>query len=186
MSGLTLLQRYYAINQKLNEYLESKNVKCPIIKYGIDVAILKTRFRDQKEFTYPYMQTYIRQLTPHYWTSENAGILTEFEYQLSFFTSPDDEFINDTLHFVPFEAAKNALSDITVGLLETVDDDGKETTIADLLSMQIHYEFEMRTGSPVPAAFLIAKFRAVCGYALDVPDATLATDIDDAVTYTQD
>lgn len=184
MAGLTLMQRYYGINKALNDYLKSRAIDCPVIKYGIDPATIKAQSNAQTGFKYPYFQSYIRPVNPQAWTSSDAGTLTQFEYQLSFFTGPQDEFANDADKFIPFDVARNALSDVNIRLLATVDIYGNRTTLADLLDVQHHYEFSMKTGQPVPAAFLIAKMRAVCAYPISIPDATLSTDIDNAITTT--
>lgn len=184
-SGLTLMERYYAINQALNSYLISKSIMCPVIKYGIDPATLKTTWKGRQYDRFPYLQTFISNAKPLAWTSYYNGTLTDFDFQISFFTSPSNEFENDAVFFKPFEAVKNALSNINLNLLQTTDEDGNVTTIADLLSMLFHYEFNMKSGSPVPSAFLICKMRAVCGYGqeLEEADPTLSTDLDEAIEY---
>lgn len=187
-AGLTLIQRYYKINEALNNYLKVRgtalNFTCPVIKYGIDRATLKSETKSQAD-KYPYIQTYVMNVSPVAWTSYESGILTDFEYQLSFFTSPRNEFMNDTDYFIPFDVAKNALSDINLQLLKTTDQLGNVTTLADLQDVKFHYEFEMKSGSPVPSAFLIAKMRAVCGYVIDpgYAPATMSTNLDNAIKY---
>lgn len=183
--SLTLLQRYYAINRALNAYLVAQGVNCPIIKHGIDPATLKATSKAQTT-VYPYMQSFLLNPKPTAWTSQTSGILTTFEYQLSFFTAPQDEFANDATLFTPFEVAKNALSDVNAKVLTVTGYAGAETTLADLLDIKHHYEFEMKSGSPRPAAFMIARMRAVCGYAKAVPEAELSTDIEGAITIGQE
>jgi hypothetical protein len=187
-SGLTLMERYYAINQALNSYLISKEIFCPVIKYGIDPATFKPTWKNQQYDRFPYLQTYISNVDSLPWTSYYVGTLTTFDFQISFFTSPKTEFENDAVFFKPFEAVKNGLANINLNLLQTTAEDGKVTTLADILSMKHHYEFEMKSGSPVPSAFLICKMRAVCGYGDDLsePFPTLATDLDDAIVITNE
>jgi hypothetical protein len=184
-SGLTLMERYYAINQAINAYLISKNIFCPVIKYGIDPATLKQTWKGQVYDNFPYFQTFISNVRPLAWTSYYSGTLTDFDYQINFFTSPTDETVNDSVFFKPFEAIKNGLSNINLNLLQTTDEDENITTIADLQSMMYHYEFNMKSGSPVPSAFLICKMRAVCGYGQDLaePDPTISTDIDHSIDF---
>lgn len=184
-SGLTLMERYYAINQAINAYLISKNIFCPVIKYGIDPGTLKAKWNGQQYDTFPYLQTYISNVRPLAWTSYPSGTLTDFDFQISFFTSPADETINDSVFFKPFEAVKNGLANINLNLLQTTDQDGNITTIADIKSLLFHYEFNMKSGSPVPSAFVIYKMRAVCGYGEDLaePDPTISTDLDQAITF---
>lgn len=184
-SGLTLMERYYAINQAINSYLVSKNIFCPVIKYGIDPATIKPTWKNTQYDRFPYIQTFISNVRPVAWTSYFKGTLTDFDFQISFFTSPTDETINDSVFFKPFEAVKNALSNINLKLLQTVDQAGNITTIADLRSMVYHKDFYMKSGSPVPSAFLICKMRAVCGYGNDLaePDPTISTDIDNSINF---
>lgn len=180
----TLLERYYGINRALNEYLVSRSITCPILKYGIDAAALKTATKSQI-VKYPYMQSYLMNPRPAAWTSEESGIMTEFEYQLNFYTAPTDEFSNDAGLYTPFEVAKNALSDVNARVLAIPGYAGGETTWADLLDIKHSYDFAMKSGNPVPAAFMIARFRAVCAYAKDVPEAGPTTDLDDAITINE-
>lgn len=185
VSGLTLMERYYAINQALNSYLISKDIFCPVIKYGIDPATLKAEWKGQAYDRFPYIQTFISNVKAQQWTSYAGGTLTEWDFQVSFFSSPTgQEFANDAVFFRPFEAVKNGLSNINLNLLQTISNDGKITTIADIYEpIRFHYEFEMKSGSPVPSAFMICKMRAVCGYGenLAEPDPTLSTDLDNAI-----
>ncbi len=183
-SGLTLMERYYAINQALNSYLVSLDLNCPVIKYGVDLATLKRSWKGQQYDRYPYIQTYISNVKAQQWTSYQGGTLTEWDFQASFFSSPKTEFENDALYFKPFEAIKNGLSNIRLNLLQTVSNDGKITTLADIYEpIRFHYEFEMKSGSPVPSAFMICKMRAVCGYGMNLaePDPTISTDLDSAI-----
>lgn len=185
-SGLTLMERYYAINQALNAYLVSLDLNCPVIKYGIDPATLKRTWKGQAYERYPYIQTYITNVKAQQWTSYQGGTLTEWDFQVSFFSSPKTEFENDAVYFRPFEAVKNGLSNIRLNLLQTTGEDGKVTTLADIFDpVRFHYEFEMKSGSPVPSAFAIFKMRAVCGYGQNLaePDTTLSTDLDNAINY---
>jgi hypothetical protein len=179
------MQRYYAINQALEAYLVSKSIICPVIKYGIDPATLKTNWKGQQYDRFPYIQTFISNVKEVSWTSYFVGALTDFDFQVSFFTSPRTEFENDSEYFKPFDAVKNALSNVNLNLLQTTSEDGKITTIADLVSKLYHYEFEMKSGAPVPAAFMICKMRAVCGYGDDLaePDPTLSTDLSEAIEF---
>jgi len=179
MSGLTLLQRYYAMNAALDKYLSDQQTNCPVIKYGIDPATLKTTFKDTRDSVFPYIQTHISNVRPVAWTSLDSGIMTEFDYQLSFFTSPADETVNDAAYFIPFEVARIGLTDVNRKVLSTFDTDGNEYTIANILDLKFHYEFEMKTGSPVPAAFLIARMRAVCAYVAEagIVNPTESTDL---------
>ena len=184
MNAMTLMQKYYAINSALNSYLISHGISCPVIKYGVDPATLVDETGPSPFSAYPYIQTYISNVTQQPWTSKEAGLFTTFDFQLSFFTAPDDEFINDADFFIPFEAAKLAFTDINARALQITDESGNSVMIADILSLRHHYEFDLVSGSPVPAAFLIAKMRTVCSYAIETPDATDATNIDEAITIT--
>lgn len=189
MSGLTLHQRYYGINRALSSYLIDKGISCPIIKFGIDPATLKDRSKPQAGFSYPYLQTFILNQKPVAFTSLESGTLTEFDFQVSFFTAPKDEYGNDADYFLPFTAVVNALSDVNLRLLEYYDHGtDKLTTYADLIApLMIEQQFGMKSGQGVPAAFLIAKMRAVCGYAIaPTEEAILSTDLDSAFDPTME
>lgn len=189
MSGLTLQQRYYGINRALSSYLIDKGISCPIIKYGIDPATLKDRSNPSAGFSYPYLQTFIPNQNPVAFTSLDSGTLTEFDFQVSFFTAPEDEFGNDEDYFLPFVAVINALSDVNLRLLDYYDKGTDSlTTYADLVApLMISQEFGIKSGQGVPAAFLIAKMRAVCGYAIaPTEEAILSTDLDSAFDPTME
>jgi hypothetical protein len=160
-----------------------------VIKYGIDPATLKAEWKGQAYNRFPYIQTYISNAKAQQWTTFEAGTLTEWDFQASFFTSPEgQEFANDAVFFRPFEAIKNGLSNRRLNLLQTISNDGKITTIADIYEpIQFHYDFQMKSGSPTPNAFMICKMRAVCGYgeSLAEPDPTLSTNLDEAITITE-
>lgn len=187
MTGMTLLEKYYAINKAIMAWMQGQSVYCPIVKYGIDPAVLKATFADQSLSLYPYFQTFISNVRPVAWTTKEAGILTEFDFQLSFFTSPEDETVNDSSKFTPFEMARIAFTDISLRVLEEIDDDtGESLPYASILSTNFHYEFEMKSGSPVPSAFMLARMRAVCSYPTNViiSDPGLSTDIFDGIEFT--
>lgn len=183
MSGQTLQEKYYAINAALNRYLKSYSVRCPVYKYGIDPATLKNDAKDQTVSRYPYMQTYVNNVRPQSWTKDSGGIYTRFEFQLSFFTSPENELENDMELFKPFDVARMAFSDIEAGALIRLDDGAASgVTIADLLSIREERDFRMVSGAPVPKAVLIAELAAVCGYPVHTPDPGISTDLDNAVS----
>lgn len=186
MTGLTLKQRYYGINAALNSYLVSKGQQCKVLKYGIDRATLKNSTSNQTD-KYPYLQTYVNNAKPVSWTNYENGVLTDFDFQISFFTSPATEFEKDDKLFEPFYIATNALSDARLKLLQTTIG-ANVTTLADLISVRYTEEFGIVSGAPVPSAIFIAKMRAVCGY---VPDPSYvpvgySTNIDQAISYTME
>lgn len=169
---MTLNQKYYAINTAVNNYLSSKGIQCRVIKYGIDPATLKTDSNNNAQVKYPYMQSYINNPKEQPWTSEKLGILTDFEYQLSFFTGVRSEKTNDALFFYPFEVAKNVLGDVALNIL-----DG----IADIKSKEGPYKFDIKSGQAVPSAIMIYRMRAVCSYEAIIPPAGRSTNIDAAI-----
>lgn len=176
MTGQTLIQKYYAINDALQNFLESKNVRCPVIKFGVDPATLKFKLKDQTVNRYPYIQTFIAKARSTAWTSDKSGIYTLFEFQLSFFTSPENEFENDVELYKPFYLAKIALSDIDLGVLKRIDDAATGgVMIANLQRIREENSFSMVSGAPVPKAVLIADFSCVCGYPVDLPGVGLST-----------
>lgn len=178
----TLQQKYYAINAALNTFLKSQGARCPVIKFGVDPATLKTASKDQTVSRYPYMQAFILNPKPNAWTSRDAGIYTRFEYQLSFFTSPENELENDEDFFRPFQLARAAFSDVNFGVLLSVDTvTGKSVRIADVLDIREETSFHMVSGAPVPKAVLIVSMAAMCAYpSINIPDPTISTDIDNA------
>lgn len=176
------MDRYYGINGALGAYLQAQSIACPIIKYGVDPATLKDASKDQAGTSvFPFLRSHISNVRQQAWTSKESGILTEFDFQLSFFTAPPDPALNDTAYWLPFEVANIGLTDISRQVLTRTDG----TTWADILDLKYHYEFEVRTGSPSPAAFVLARMRAVCGYAAQagIADPTISTDLDNAITY---
>jgi len=182
--GLTLKQRYYGINKAIIDYLALNNIDCKVLKYGIDPATLKDQSKDQNVSIYPFIRTHLRNPKPVAWTTKESGTMTEFDFHVSFFTSPEDEFLNDENLFIPFEVVKNAFSDIDLKLFSYTTPNGDQTTIADLLSIIYDEEFFMNSGQPSPANFFIAKMRAVCGYGITTPDSTFLTDLDQIFNFT--
>ena len=47
---MTLYEKYYAINEKLNQFLQGKYSDLKILKYGIDPATLKVDATKLKKF----------------------------------------------------------------------------------------------------------------------------------------
>lgn len=183
-AGMTLMQKYYGINAGLNAFLALKNIACPVIKYGIDPGAIKTRSKDQRESVFPYLQTYISNVRQVAWTTKQSGVLTDFDFQMSFFTAPSVETVNDERLFIPFELARIAFTDITAGALVMTDPaTGEQVPYASILSAQFHYEFEMKSGSPVPSAFMLAKMRSVCAYPSEaaIADPGVSTDIESGI-----
>lgn len=181
----TLQEKYYAINAALNAFLKAKGVRCPVIKYGIDPATLKNNSKDQTNNRYPYFQSFILNPKATAWTSDGGGVYTRFEYQLSFFTSPENEIENDAALFLPFNLARVALSDVNLQVLRRVSG-GESVFIADLLDLQENPDFSMVSGAPVPTGVLLAKFAAVCGYPVHFDGPGISTDLDFALEFTNE
>lgn len=187
MSGQTLEEKYYAINTGIARYLRTQNVRCPLLAFGINAATLKEESKDQTaaKSRFPYLQSYLLSATSQPWTSQASGVYTRFEYQLSFFTAPQVEFENQAALFLPFNLAKMALTDISLGALLSVDSTpGNPVTIADLLRIREDRSFSMISGAPVPKAVLVAEFAAVCAYPVATFDPGISTDLDAAVVIT--
>ena len=182
----TLQEKYYAINAALNAFMKARGVRCPVIKFGVDPATLKASSKDQTDSRYPYFQSFILNPKATAWTSDGGGIYARFEYQLSFFTSPENEFENDAALFLPFNLARMALSDVDQQVLCRVDEDGNKLYIADLLDLQEKTDFSMVSGAPVPTGVLLAKFAAVCGYPVHLPGPGISTDLDFALEITNE
>lgn len=179
---MTLEEKYYAINAALNAWFETQEVRCPVVKFGVDPATLKASVRDQTNSRYPYFQSFLMNPQPQAWTSSAAGVYTRFEYQLSFYTSPDNEFTNDAALWLPFNLARIALSDVSLGVLSVDSNAAVAVTIADLLRVREERSFSMVSGAPVPRGVLIAEMAAVCSYPISTPDPGRSTDLDSAIT----
>lgn len=183
MPGLTLDERYFAINEAINKFLSANSIDCPIFKYGIDPGTLKTNIA-KNEKVYPYAMTSINNVETVSWTSEENGIYTRFEYQVNFFTSPKTEFTNDADLYKPFEWIKLALTDVNKSVLQVFDNvEPKITMLADLLSVRVIPGFKIVSGAILPSKILIAKMAAVCGYPDPVGSVGEATDISGSWDY---
>jgi len=165
---MNIHEKYYAINSAINKYLKSKSVDCPLIKYGIDRASVKANKKDTVENRYPYMQSHISNIQQQSWTAEANGILTKFDYQISFFTAPETEFTNDAKLFYPFELTKNILADTKLNILNN---------IAVIRRTRGHYESNLKSGQGVPSAFIIYSMTAVCTYEAIVPESGGSTEV---------
>lgn len=167
---------YYALNAAIIAYLVSSFIECPLYKYGIDPATLGDN-KNTQGIKYPYLQTFYMNVKQNSRTSKRSGILTNFDYQISFYTSINDETANDEEAFIPFEAVKNSFSDVDLNIFGD---------IASILSMQEVPDFQMRSGMPVPSAVLICKMRAICAYVVSVPDSTISTDLESAISINEE
>jgi len=182
----TITEKYYALNAALNAFLTAQGVNCPVIKFGVDPKTLQAVTKSQTVAPrYPYMQSFIMNPRPSGWTSDAGGIYTRFEYQLSFFTSPETEIQNDTEQWLPYHLARMAFSDISLNVFLRIDENTEQTvTIADLLRLREDPSFSMVSGAPVPKAVMIAEMAAVCAYPVRTPDPGISTDLDIAIAYT--
>lgn len=167
---------YYALNTAIIAYLESNYIDCPLYKYGIDPATLSDN-HNSEGIKYPYLQTFYMNVKQNSRTTKESGILTDFDYQISFFTSINDETANDETAFIPFEFVKNILSDVDLNLFGD---------IASVLSMQEATDFKMKSAMPVPSIVLICKMRTVCAYVIDTPDSTISTDLESAISVSEE
>lgn len=180
MAGQTLQEKYYAINAAVANFLEAKGFNVPVYKYGIDPALLKDDLKTQPK-KYPYFQSHLLPSDPQSWTSQESGIYTRFEYQLSFFTSPRFEYTNGTELWRVFETAKLAFSDIQSDVLRRDPNDPTSSTIADVLSMKVEQNFGVVSGAIVPSGIIIVKMATIVGYPVSIPPVGDATNIDAAV-----
>jgi len=180
----TLIEKYYALNTCLSQFLKSRNAICPVVQFGVDPATIKASSKDQTVNRYSYIQTFILNPKVQSWTSHEGGIYTRFEWQLSFFTSPDNEFENMTELWRPYNLARMALSDISLGAFLSIDPlTGLSVSIADLLNVREELASSMVSGAPVPRAVMIAEMASVCAYPDTVPDPGESTDLDLAISY---
>lgn len=169
---MTLNEKYYAINTKINQYLKGKNISARVYKYGINPSLVKKDRVNTSEVKYPYFQSSIDNKHPQPFTSRENGILMNFDYQLNYYTGPHSEFQNDTKYFWPFEVVANAMGDIALGLI---------WGIANILHVNGPYYFEQKSGQSVPQAVLVYNMQAVCSYEADIEPASEATNIDPAL-----
>lgn len=186
MPGLTLMQRYYGINENLNKFLKTKySISCPILKYGIDVATLKTDTK-KAEKIYPYAMTSVNNITSNAWTSEESGHYTRFTFQVNYFTSPKTEFTNDSELYKSFEFIKLAFTDINKTVLQIVSGTGYEakiTMLADILRVSEMNGFGIISGAVTPNKILLVEMAAVCGYPESIGEPTMATDTKQALVF---
>lgn len=181
---LTLQERYYKINEALNNFFESQSLDCRVLKYGIDPATTKdnTNLQEKK---YPYFQSFLLNPKPQSWTDQQSGTYYEFEYQLSFFTSPRNETEDDIDEMRPFEIARIALCDIDLDLLRIDPDDPSSGTYATVLDVKTPLSFKMVSGAVVPSGVLLVKMAAVVSYPITLPVVGDATNIDNAIVITE-
>lgn len=182
MPGLTLQERYFAINENLNKFLQENYINCPVLKYGIDRATLKSDTK-KAEKIYPYAMTSINNISHNAWTSEESGHYTRFDFQVNFFASPKTEFTNDADLYKPFEWIKLAFTDITKTVLQRIIDEDHIFMLADILSVTDMPGFEVKSGAITPNMILIVKMAAVCSYPASIGGNGLATDISKALEF---
>ena len=149
---MTLIEIYYKLNESLNAALRSQSVSCKVYKYGVNPAMINGASAKQ---SYPYIQTSYSVDFSHSHSTDESGILTDFDYQISFFTSPDSDFSNDSKIINTWEGVKNCVSDIRLN------------AFGDYASLMNHQEidgFSDTSGMTLASKFLICKMRAVCSY----------------------
>jgi hypothetical protein len=172
---MTLEEKYYEINRRLISYLKSIKVDLPVIQAGVNVARIRTGERDQSKAKYPYLQTFVTNIKTQSWTTRMSGILTFFDFHLSFFTAPGSEYKNNAKYFYPFQVAKDAFNDIQIHLLKD---------LATIVSTTGHNETGLKSGQATPAGFMVYKMQAACSYRAIVEQPGKATDIDNAIDIT--
>lgn len=168
---MTMIETYYALNTALSGAMKSHSVACPLYKYGVTPSMINNNQANKKE-SYPYLQTSYSVDRSVSRTSQSSGTVTDFDYQLSFFTSPSSEFSSDKILMDTWEKIKNCVSDVRLAIF---------SKIADLLNHQEVDGFDQSSGMIVASKFLICKMRAVCTYAIDVPGSAVATKYIDSI-----
>ena len=181
MPGLTLEERYYGINENLNKFLKSKYLDCPIYKYGIDPATLKSETKASEKI-YPYAKTALTNINSNAWSSEESGHYTKFDFHVNFFASPKTEFEKDSDLFKPYNFIKLAFTDISKTVLQIVDGDNI-TMLADILRISEMPGFGVISGAVTPSKILIVSMSAVCGYHESIGNAGYATDTKKALVF---
>ena len=171
---MTLYEKYYAINEKLNQFLQGKYSDLKILKYGIDPATLKVD-ANKVEKVYPYAISYITNIKEKAWTSLETGTFTEFDLQISFFTSPQTEFTNDSVIQKAFDLLRVGITDINLKVLENICNLKR---LKDVPSF-----FNIVSGAVVPSRILIAEMQAICSYPESIGQPTLATDTESALSF---
>lgn len=170
---MTLEKKFYEINRRLIAYLRGVGITCPVLKYGIDRAQMVKDRTATDTIKYPYIQTAIAgDVKQNSWTADGGGILTEFDFQMNFFTGPKNDYEKDTKLMYPFNVAKNALSDVRLNLLDGV---------ATILRTSGPYAWNIVSGQGVPSASVLYSMRAVCSYEAIVTPAAETTNLGDAV-----
>lgn len=171
---MTLIEKYYAINEKLNQFLQSNYSDLKILKYGIDVGTLKLNAKEIEK-VYPYAISYVNNIDEKAWTSVDTGCYTEFDLQINFFTSPKTEFTNDSELLKAYDLLRIGISDINLKVLENTANLKRLKTSMSL--------FNVVSGAIVPSRILIAQFSTVCSYPANVGNPTLATDLNPALSF---
>lgn len=181
---MTLQEKYYALNGAISDFMLSQSIDCPLVKFGVDIGTVRSSLKNQQVDRYPYFQTSLLNPKPQYATAKESGIYTEFEYQVSFFTSPHSEKDDDTALWRPWQVLEVIFSDINLGVFRSNPSQVNTPMIANLLRYRTIPTSEMVSGAFVPKSVLLAEFAAVCTYPDlgTAGDTTYATNVIDSIT----
>ena len=97
---MTIIEKYYAMNEALNIALKAYSITARVYKYG---AV-------PEKVSYPYFQSSYRVTNRQPYGKKSTGTLTDFEYTLNFFTAAATDEANDESLFIPYEAARELIT----------------------------------------------------------------------------
>jgi hypothetical protein len=146
---MTVNEKYYAMNDALNKALAARGVAARVYKYG---AVPKVAH-------YPYFQSSYRVTYRQPFASSVSGVLTDFEYNLNFFTAAACDEVNDAALFRPYEIARELI---------TSPESFIWTDIANVLSHDETPEFSFKGGLEVMQRGLVFSCQAVATFVSNI------------------
>lgn len=155
---MTLAQVYYALNTAVNEFLKAQGETARLYAFGINPAQQKANTERPK---YPYFQSHYPtniERPPH--TTRQSAVITWFDYQLNFYTAPENEQYDAAALITLYEKVMNAIQDTRVQIWRDVASLQRITGPVDTAF----------TGGSVKISFAtVFRLAAVCSYVLEVP-----------------
>lgn len=154
---MTLGQVYYALNEKVNQFLKAQGETARIYAFGINPA--QQKLRTEKP-NYPYFQSHFPtniDRPPH--TTRESKIITWFDFQINFYAAPENEQFNAAALLSLYDKVMNAIQDTRVQIWR------------DLVSIQRitgPVDIAYGAGSVRIAYATVFRLAAVCSYVLEV------------------
>ena len=164
-----MIETYYKLNEALSTNIGKIKLTCPVYKYGINPSMING---GESKSNYPYINTSYSVSNAQSKTSSSAGVVADFDYQISFFTSPTSEYSDDTKILNTWEGVKNIVSDISLNTFGEY---------ASLISYREIDGFESTSGMVVASKFLICKMRAIVTYAITTTEPAKGSKIQESI-----